>query len=76
MLGGRLPGGVRCLQRSHLARDHAGIRTMATAPDTVRIVEVRIAYCDQRWNSWTSVLTNDSSLLLNALHSPFYWRIL
>ncbi len=43
MLGGRLPGGVRCLQRSHLALDHAGIRTMATAPDTVRIVEVRIA---------------------------------
>ncbi len=29
-----------------------------------------------RWNYWTSILTNDSSLLLHAIHSPFYWRIL
>jgi hypothetical protein len=29
----------------------------------------------QRWNSWTFNLTKDLSLLLHAIHSPFYWRI-
>ncbi len=30
----------------------------------------------QRWNSWTSVFTKCSNLLLHAIHSPFYWQIL
>jgi hypothetical protein len=29
-----------------------------------------------RWNSWTSNFTKDSSLLLHAIHSSFYWQIL
>ncbi len=29
----------------------------------------------RRLNSWTSILQKKASLLLNAIHSPLYWRI-
>ncbi len=32
--------------------------------------------CFPRWNSWTSIITKESSLLLHANHSPSYWRTL
>jgi hypothetical protein len=51
------------------------IRKGDTVAARCTMVNNRDRYTNRRWNSWTLVRQKDSSLLLYAIHSPFYLRI-